>query len=225
MLYFLLFLSELILLFFLSKKLINSLARIIYKFTRSHKVVVHTLAVLFLPGTIVHELAHLLFAGVMLVPIGELTVVPEIEEESVKLGNVQIGHSDSLRRAIVGMAPVLLGMVLIFSIFVLVKIGISPWWQVLLALYFLFQIGNTMFSSKKDIEGSILFLILTIILTATIALILYFLTPSIWESLWVNINKINFDFSIDFFKQASVYLIIPLVLDFLIITATSFLKR
>lgn len=211
-------------LLFLSRKLVNNLAGLIYKFTHSHKAVVHILAVLFLPGTIIHELAHLLFAGVMLVPVGELSVMPEVEEKGVKLGSVQIGHTDPIRRTIIGVAPVLLGMILIFSIFVLVKIGVSPWWQVLLALYFLFQIGNTMFSSKKDIEGSILFLILTTILTVTVALILYFLTPSVWENLWIYINKINLDFTIQFFKQASIYLVIPLALDFLIISLTQFVS-
>lgn len=213
MLYFLLFLAELILLFFLSKKLVNSLARFIYKFTRSHKVVVHTLAVIFLPGTILHELAHLLFAGVMLVPVGKLNVVPEIEGESVKLGSVQIGHADPIRRMIIGVAPALLGMILIFSIFIMVKIGISPWWQIVLALYFLFQIGNTMFSSKKDIEGSILFFILVLFLSAVILLALYLWNPALLH----NISKIDFSFAIPFFKHAASYLIIPVSLDLLII--------
>lgn len=115
MLYFLAFVFELILLFILSRKLINSLAKLIYRFTKSHKVVVHSLAVIFLPGTIFHELAHLLFAGIMLVPVGEMNVVPEIEEGGVKLGSVEIGHTDPFRRAIIGVAPVLFGMLLIFS--------------------------------------------------------------------------------------------------------------
>lgn len=216
MLYFLIFFSELILLFFLSKKLVNCLARIIYRFTRSHKVVVHALAVIFLPGTIIHELAHLLFAGVMLVRVGELNVIPEIEGESVKLGSVQIGHTDPFRRTIIGVAPVLLGMILIFALFVLVKIGVSPWWQILLGLYFIFQIGNTMFSSKKDIEGSLLFIILTLALAVIVFVAVYFLAPSLLTEL----NKINFDFAVPFFKQAAIYLIIPLSLDLLIILLT-----
>lgn len=222
MLYFLTFISELILLFILSRRLINSLSRLIYRLTKSHRVVVHVLALIFLPGTIVHELAHLLFAGVMLVPVGELSVVPEVEEKGVKLGSVQIGHTDPFRRTIVGVAPVLLGMILIFSIFLFVKIGVSPWWQVLLALYFIFEIGNTMFSSKKDIEGSILFVILTVTLAVIVSLAIYFLAPGIWQNIWIYVNKINFEFSINFFKQASVYLIIPVALDLLIIFLTKF---
>ncbi len=224
MLYFLLFLAELILLFFLSKKLVNCLARIIYKFTKNHKIVVHTLAIIFLPGTILHELAHLLFAGVMLVPVGELSIMPEIEEQGVKLGNVQIGRSDPFRRTIIGVAPVLLGLILIFAIFLLVKIGVNPWWQIFLALYFIFQIGNTMFSSRKDVEGSILFLILIVSLVTIISLAIYFLAPEVWQNLLIYINKINFEFSINFFKQASIYLSAPVAIDLLVIFFVAILR-
>ncbi|MDO8573160.1 MAG: hypothetical protein Q7R77_00210, partial [Candidatus Daviesbacteria bacterium] len=175
-------------------------------------------AIIFLPGTIIHELAHLLFAGVMLVPIGDMSVLPEIEEKGVKLGSVQIGKTDPFRRAIVGVAPVLLGMVLIFSIFLLVKIGEAPWWQIILALYMLFQIGNTMFSSRKDIEGSILFVVLVLVLSAVILTGLYFLNPAILS----NISKVNLEFTIPFFKQAAIYLVIPTALDLLILFLTKF---
>lgn len=222
MIYFLLFILELGVLFLLSKKLVNCLAGVIFRLTKSHRAVVHTLAIIFLPGTILHELAHLLFAGVMLVPVGEISVVPEVEESGVKLGSVQIGKTDPIRRMIVGVAPVILGIILIFSIFVLVNIGASAWWQTLLALYFIFQIGNTMFSSRKDIEGSILFIVLIVVLGVIISLALYFLTPSLWQNLLIYLNKINFEFMINFFKQASVYLIVPLVLDLLIIFLARF---
>lgn len=216
MVYLITFLSELLLLFFLSRRLVNSLSKLIYRFTRSHRVVVHTLAVIFLPGTILHELAHLLFAGVMLVPVGELSVMPEIEEKGVKLGSVQIGHTDPFRRTIIGVAPVLLGLLLIFSIFLFVKIGVNPWWQAFLALYLIFQIGNTMFSSKKDIEGSLLFIILVFVLSGISIFALYLWNPQLLQ----NISKLDLKFAVPFFKQASIYLIIPVALDLLIIFLT-----
>lgn len=219
MIYFLIFASELILLFIISKKLINALARIIYKLTKSHKVVVHTLAILFLPGTIIHELGHLLFAGVMLVPVGELSVMPEIEETGAKLGSVQIGQTDPLRRMVIGVAPILLGMILIFSIFLLVKIGISPWWQVFLALYFIFQIANTMFSSRKDLEGAIGFLAIVTV-AIIILIVLYFFNPTLIGQMWLWLNTLDLEMVSSFFKTASIYLILPVVLDLSIILLT-----
>lgn len=226
MLYFGVFLFELILLFILSKKLINCLVQIIYKFTRSHKVVVHTLAIIFLPGTIIHELAHLLFAGVMLVPVGELSVIPEVEDHEVKLGSVQIGKTDPVRRMIIGVAPALLGMLLIFSIFLLVKIGVAPWWQIVLGLYFLFEIGNTMFSSRKDLEGSVIFVILIFVLTAVIFFALYLWNPVLLQNFWIYLNNLNLEFAVNFFKQAAIYLLIPVGLDLGIIAlALPLIKR
>src|SRR3989338_5660551 len=78
------FIIEFILLFFLSKKLINSLSLLIYKVTKSQKAVVNILAIIFLPGTIFHELAHLLTAGVMLVPVGEISVIPEVDGQPAR---------------------------------------------------------------------------------------------------------------------------------------------
>ena len=153
-------------------------------------------------------------------PVGELNVVPEIEEKGVKLGSVQIGHTDPFRRMIIGVAPVLLGMVLIFSLFLLVKIGIAPWWQVVLALYMLFEIGNTMFSSRKDLEGSILFIILGLVLSLVAFLVFYFLNFNIW----VYLNNLNLEFAVSFFKQAAIYLLIPVALDLLIIFLTGVIR-
>lgn len=219
MIYFLIFAFELILLFILSQKLIKALAKIIYKFTRSHRVTVHTLAIIFLPGTIIHELAHLLFAGVMLVPLGELSVLPEIEEKGVKLGRMQIGQTDPLRRMVIGVAPVLLGMILIFSIFFLVKIGVSPWWQVFLALYFIFQIGNTMFSSRKDLEGVVGFLAIVAAL-AMVLVVLYFFNQALIQQIWLWLNTLDLEVVSNFFKTASIYLILPVLLDLSIILLT-----
>lgn len=217
MFYFLLFIFELVLLFFLSKRLINALAIMIFRLTKNHRAVVNILAIIFLPGTIFHELAHLLFAGIMFVPVGELNVLPEIEGDSVRLGSVQIGKTDPLRGTVAGVAPVLLGMILIFSIFLFVKIGASPWWQVILAIYLLFEIGNTMFSSRKDIEGVIGFAVAVLTVTVATLAILYFLNPVLLQNLWFLIGTLNFDFFIDFFKLAAIYLIVPIVLDILVI--------
>lgn len=219
MLYFLIFLAELIALFFLSRKLINSLARIFFRLTKNQHTVVNILAIIFLPGTILHELAHLLFAGIMLVPVGEINVLPVVEEAGVKLGSVQIGKTDPLRRIIVGVAPVLFGMLAILSIFYLIQ-GSDHfiWWQIVLALYLVFEIGNTMFSSKKDLEGVIGFTVAIVTVAIVILATLYLLNPVILQNIWLYINKLNFGSTVRLFKSASIYLGIPIVLDILIIT-------
>lgn len=228
MLFILLFIAELVLLFLLSKKLVDCLAGLIFRLTRSHKAVVSSLAILFLPGTIIHELAHLLSAGVMFVPVGEISIVPEIEEKGVRLGSVQIGRTDPFRRMIVGVAPVLFGLPIIASIFLIFKLGdgVTPFWQTVLAIYFIFVIGNTMFSSKKDIEGSILFVVLILVLLIVTLGSLYFLAPNALQNILTYISNINLDFASGFFKKAASFLIVPVILDLLIIILTlPFLKK
>ena len=226
MLYFLLFITELILLFVLSGKLINSLTSIFFRITRSHRAAIHIMAIIFLPGTIFHELAHLLFAGVMLVPVGELDVVPQIEGQSVKLGSVQIAKTDPLRRTIIGVAPVIFGLLLIFTaLYFIQSSGEFIWWQAALVLYLVFAICNTMFSSKKDVEGVIGFLVAIFLVCILLIAFLYFINPLSLQKVWVWLSNLNLNFAENFFKSADLYLLVPLALDALIVFTGRSFKR
>lgn len=218
MIFSILFALELILLFFLSKKLINSLARALYRISSSHKFVVNSLALIFLPGTIFHELSHLLVAGIMLVPVGEITVLPEIEEGGVKLGGVQIGKVDPFRLTIVGVAPFILGTLSILGILYFALQGNLLWWQIILGLYLIFEISNTMFSSKKDIQGTIVFIAAFLVLFLAFLIALLFLRPLLLQNIWNLIS--GFEPLINFFKKGSIYLLVPLTLDLLLILLT-----
>jgi hypothetical protein len=63
-----------------------------------------------LPGTLVHELGHLLAARLLGVRTGRLSLRPTIRTDgTIQLGAVQVGRSDALRESIVGFAPLLVG--------------------------------------------------------------------------------------------------------------------
>lgn len=154
------FLGTLILLFLSSQLLTKALSVLLYRFTRSQKVVITILALLFLPGVIIHELAHLMTAGILLVKTGEIEFLPKIQGDSVKLGSVQIVATDPFRRALIGLAPMIVGIpILLFALSFLTSLPVS--WernnviQVLIAGYIVFEVGNTLFSSKKDLEGTL----------------------------------------------------------------------
>lgn len=227
MIFFAAFILEIILLFFLSKRLIRALSISLFRITRNHTAVIHTLAIIFLPGTIIHELAHLLVAGIMLVPVGEISVLPEIEGDGVKLGSVQIGKVDPFRLTVIGVAPVLVGMSAILGILYFAQISShSVWWQIVLGLYLIFEISNTMFSSKKDIIGTIGFVVAVLVLFIAILAVLYFWRPLILQNIWIYLNSQNLEPISKFFKLSSLYLLVPLVLDFLIILlASPFTKK
>jgi len=163
-------------LYYFSRQLTKSLSQLIYRLTHSQNWTIRWIAIIFLPGTFIHEMAHALVAGVLFVDIGEIELMPEIQEHGVKLGSVEIAKTDALRRAIIGVAPVFVGLLLIVgSLFALTYYysqgGAVPWWGIALFIYLLFVVGNTMFSSHKDLEGAVEILI--VILIAVIALYVF----------------------------------------------------
>ena len=205
----LLFFIELLFLFFCSKLVIKSLAQIFYNLTRSNKGTIYLLAATFLPGTIIHELAHAITAGVLLVHVGGVEVMPEIQEGGVKLGTAQIGQTDPVRRALIGLAPVLVGLLIILgTLFFFVssfKDGSLPFWAYPVIVYSLFEISNTMFSSRKDLEGIGVFLVIILSILAGLYLV------GIHQPFgWIG-NLLGS--SAHFFKLASLLLFIPIGID------------
>ncbi len=160
-----LFFSLLLVLFFLSRVLVQELSQVFSKLFRSYEVTVRLLALLFLPGVIIHELSHWLVASVLFVHTGDIEFVPQIHKDGVKLGSVAIASTDPLRRFLIGIAPFLggLGIMLLAGRY-LFPIPTLLSWQTVIFVYILFEIGNTMFSSRKDLEGAIGFFILMAIL-------------------------------------------------------------
>ncbi len=167
MVIFAIFAAELLLLFFLSSQIIKLISTFFLRITQSQKATIYLLSFLFFPGVVVHELAHFFVASILFVPTGDIEFVPKIQGDRVKLGSVAIAKTDPFRRMLIGVAPVLVGLFLTCSLIVYFIPTISfntflrmPIWALVALLYAVFQISNTMFSSKKDLEGSIEFLLL-----------------------------------------------------------------
>lgn len=208
------FFLELILLFILSRTLTKRISFLFYVITKSKKAAVILLAILFLPGTMIHEFSHAIMAEVLFVRARHMVLFPEIEGDSVRLGSVQIQQTDFIRRFFIGVAPFFLGTLLLLSLIWFtfsgqLGSGISIF---ILVGYGIFTISNTMFSSPRDMEGAIEFLILVTVLL----LILYFLGfhPQDFGS-----NILSF--APDLFKKGVFFLLIPLAIDVFIIGLTS----
>lgn len=189
------------LLFFLTKHFSQTLYNLIYALTHSRTFPISILALIFFPGIVVHELSHWITAELIRVRTGEITLYPVIEEHGgVRLGSVAIERTDPFRRLTVGLAPIILGIVLLASLTLVWKqylgstlnvdlasvLTLNPNWaavQKLLSspftygyIYASFVIGSTMYSSKKDLEGFAVVAGIAIF----IAIVLYFadLLPS-----------------------------------------------
>lgn len=172
----LLLLTELILLYILSRRLIQGIYRLLYIIIRSRTASIWIVTIIFFPGTVVHELAHLFVAEILGVHTGKLTLVPEgIEgppfakasggETEIKAGGVMISETDPFRRTLIGLAPVYVGIAVLatlayflqqFNSITLLTIGI---------FYIMFAVSNSMFSSKEDMKGVIPFAITVALFT------------------------------------------------------------
>jgi hypothetical protein len=171
MLFIILFFIEFALIFFLSRELSKTISQFLLRIFKSHKITIYFLSFLFLPGVIVHELAHWFMASILFVATGEIEFMPQIHGNKVKLGSVAIAKTDPIRRFFIGVAPILFGLIIIFGLYILLfpHFALTFSWKELLFFYLLFEIGNTMYSSSKDMEGAIGFFII-----ATIIIALYF---------------------------------------------------
>lgn len=179
-----LFLIELGLLFFSSRKMIQLLSLVFFHTTKSEKWSIMFLALLFLPGVVIHEFAHYLMAKLLVVPVGQMEFMPHIHDNRLKLGSVSIAQTDPLRRFLIGVAPVLGGVGILYGISLL---SFSPMLakffllKKVLLVFVIFEVGNTMFSSRRDIEGSIFFIVIILGIFG----ILLLLFPSLFHSLSV----------------------------------------
>lgn len=199
------------------------LVQIFYYFTRSHRVSIWLLSIIVLPGTFVHEMAHLLTAGGLLVRVGEISLFPEIKEHGVKLGHVEIEKTDFIRRALIGFAPVFFGMGILVGGVSLAnnfyfQQGQYPVWLVLVLFYLVVVIGNTMFSSRKDLEGTLGFLVLF----SSIAGAIYFLG---WSDLFLKLKLNLVDNHLGFYQNFAYFLAVPVLGDILVYVLAKLLVK
>jgi hypothetical protein len=203
------FFLELFLLFLLSQSLTRLLSSFIYRTTKSKRVTILFMAFLFFPGTVIHELSHYLAAKLFFVRTHGIELFPKLEGDTLTLGSVSITKTDFFRRLIIGMAPFFIGTtILLCVLFYAVQNHLltTPLFIFFIG-YLVFEVGNTMFSSKKDMEGAIELLIALTIITIA----LYFVgikLPMLNPESFFNTPLIK-----EIFQKGSLFLLAPLGID------------
>lgn len=173
---FLFIIFELLFLYFLYDRLTKTLYSLLFFLFRNTYVTAGFLTFIFLPGTIVHELAHLLTAEILRVRTGEISFTPKIvtthnNEQAVEAGHVTHTATDPLRRFLIGFAPLVWGLAVLTLLIWLFQHFwgqfTDPKQQIVLGAgigYLLFAVSNSMFTSRKDMEGSEYFIPVVVIL-------------------------------------------------------------
>jgi hypothetical protein len=127
----------------------------------------------FLPGTLVHELSHWLVAKLLVVPTGRITIWPQAKKDgTLWLGAIQVSRTDPVRSSLIGLAPLISGSTLVVLIGAHLQLGTlgdaltsgqwGPVWEALVGsvslpdfwlwVYLLFAIANRMLPSPADRE-------------------------------------------------------------------------
>jgi len=240
--------------YFLSYQINQLFLRLVFLTTKSQRLTTSLLSLLLYPGVVIHELSHLITAVLLFVPVKSMTLVPKIlEGNKLQGGSVTIAKVDPVRRTLVGIAPLFVGIAVLWLVtrYLLPSIPIlcSPESSLreegsfdplrtgsaistnngiasvvpllrndtfcnnefklttIFALYLIFSVSSTMYSSKKDLEA-LLITIPLLLLTITIAYILGF------QFQWIVEVLNQFDV---FFKQIMGVLVIPLILQIVLI--------
>ena len=111
-------------------------------------------SLIFLPGTIIHELSHWIVAEILQVRTGAITIFPEFEGtgESQRLGSVATAKSDPFRGFLIGVAPFVtgIGILLVLGRLLMIGWGVFSWWYLILIIYGVIVISNSMIISKED---------------------------------------------------------------------------
>ena len=210
MIYFIFLFLEIGVLFLLSRIMSKTLSKFIS---------INFLSFLFLPGVIIHELSHLLTAVILFVPVGNMEFTPKKNTNGVKLGSIEIAKTDPIRRSIIGFAPVFLGLMLVIGIVYFFSVNIlffkdkNPYIfpAVILGIaYLLFAISNTMFSSSKDMEGTI-----EIIITL---LILFGASYALGFRPQLSFERILSKELLEVIRKSTIFLLAPIFIDIVILS-------
>lgn len=144
-----------------------------YTLTRSQNSATLAIFLIFLPGVIIHESAHWLMARLIGLKTGKFRVWPKRSGKYIGLGSVSVESRDPIRDSLVGIAPLLVGTILVTMMgrvvfdtsAVTALLSQGDWWEATLAFrqelnrpsgfvwaYLLFTIANAMMPSASDRE-------------------------------------------------------------------------
>ena len=106
--------AALAILLVLQRSLHREIQAILLIITRSPSLTIAIFSMFFFPGVFLHELSHLTMAKLLGVQTGKFSLLPRVMDDGrLQLGYVEASSSDFLRDSLVGLAPLISGMLFI----------------------------------------------------------------------------------------------------------------
>lgn len=199
-----LFLILSVVLFFVSRKTIHTCFYFFSRFLKHPQAAYRMIALLYFPGTAIHEMSHLVMAMVLNLKVRDITLIPKIRGNTLKLGTVLYEKKDVVRGLIVGIAPFFAALFAFWFIDAF-KLLYSNFWITALFSYIVFTISSTMFSSKQDLID--LIYVLPIIVVIGIILVVLKVDMQLFF-LALDLNTVS-----QFFSIVNSFLIFSLLLN------------
>ena len=159
-------------LIYLQRFLQREIQSVFLLITRQPEISMALFSLLFLPGVVLHEVSHFLMAKLLGVHTGRFSIIPKkLEGGRIQLGYVETSETDFVRDALIGVAPLLTGV--LFVVFVGVsRMGMDAMWSTLIKgelsminpifvsmlarpdfwlwFYLVFTVSSTMLPSASD---------------------------------------------------------------------------
>ena len=157
------------------KKMTQDLSRLVHRLGGNQHTAIIVWSIIFLPGTLVHEISHFLVAALTGARTGKIEIFPEYLEEElnekkstrVALGSVQTQKLNPLQGFLVGIAPFVSGMALLIWLASLLQASyyVGNTWIFILEGYLFFTIANSFFPSWPDIKQTIPLIIIFVLIS------------------------------------------------------------
>ena len=156
--------------YILAQQTLNRLASLLYRVVRHQKIVYSLIALFFFPGTLIHEMAHFVMAVVLFLRVERISLLPVFHKDGIRLGSVTYIKRDFVRGVLVGVAPVFVGVALLWWLSMNLFPAQSTPVNIALG-YLILVISSTMFSSKQDLVD-VVYLIPVLVLLGIVAYLL-----------------------------------------------------
>lgn len=170
-----LFFLSLLLLYLSQRFLTKHFSFLVHHLGGTKKNIIVLWSLIFLPGTILHELSHFFMAMIVGARTGKVEVLPEFlsaEDDSVALGSVQTQKLNILQGVLVGLAPLLTGLITLFLLSqqIYASYNLGNYSSLALFAFLFFVVANSFFPSKSDLTHAIPAAITLIVLAVLLLL-------------------------------------------------------
>jgi hypothetical protein len=140
------------LLYWVTKSVIQQLYYVLKRLLKKDSVVFTVLAIIFLPGTVLHEYAHYLTAALLGLEVRGFSIIPSWKDRSLRLGHVIYVRKDRIRGTLVGTAPLFVGLLVLYGIFYVNFLSYNSIFIKSVTIYLIVIVCSTMYSSKQDLK-------------------------------------------------------------------------